>query len=169
MPSPQAVLIGGANGAGKTTFARQFLAFLHPDVPFFNVDEIQLEGAPFREPFAASREFLRRMRDAETDGRDFAIETTLASRTYIPRVRRWTSLGYHTVLHFIEVPSADFALARVAARVAAGGHDIPEDDVRRRFARGKLLFHDVYRSLVPEWYHWRSDEHGVHFVSAQRN
>lgn len=166
---PQAVLIAGANGAGKTTFARQFLAVLHPDVPFLNVDEIQLEGPPFTEPIAASKEFLRRLQDAETSGRDFAIETTLASRTYIPRVRRWESLGYRTVLHFIEVRSADFAVARVAGRVAAGGHDIPELAIRRRFARGKRLFHDVYQSLVPEWYHWRSDEHGVHFVSAQRN
>lgn len=57
------------------------------------VDEIQLEGPPFREPIAASREFLRRMQDAESEGRDFAVETTLASRTYIPRARRWTSFG----------------------------------------------------------------------------
>ena len=53
---------------------------------------------------------------------------------------RQVELGFRTVLHFIELPSADFAVARVRARVAAGGHDIPEDDVRRRFDRGRRLF-----------------------------
>lgn len=96
-----------------------------------NVDEIRLEGHQFASPIAASKELLRGLNDVELARQDFAVETTLPSRTYVTRVRRWASLGYHTVLHFIEVPSADFAVARVASRVAAGGHDIPEADIRR--------------------------------------
>jgi predicted ABC-type ATPase len=62
------------------------------------------------------------------------------------------------VLYFIEVASADLAVARVAHRVARGGHDVPEVDIRRRFARGLLHFETFYKSTVDEWYHWRSDE-----------
>lgn len=165
MTAPLAIIVAGANGAGKTTFARQFLPILHPDVPFFNVDEVQRERPQLTAPVAASREFLRRLDRAVNARESFAIETTLSSKTYAPRVRDWQTVGYRTVLHFIEVPSADFAVARVAARVAAGGHDIPEKDIRRRFHRGIALFSGVYKPLVPEWYHWHSDPQGISLVA----
>lgn len=161
---PTAILVAGANGAGKTTFARQFLPLLHPGVPFMNADEIQRESSEFAAPIAASRELLRRISAEELSKADFAVETTLSSRTYIGRVKRWKASGYHTVLHFIEVPSADFAVARVRARVASGGHDIPEPDIRRRFERGTTLFADVYQSLVHSWFLWASDANGLRFV-----
>jgi predicted ABC-type ATPase len=95
----------------------------------------------------------------------FAIETTLASRTYALRRQRWAGLGFRTILHFIELPSADFALARVRARVAAGGHDIPEADIRRRFERGRRLFLELYQGLFDLSYHWFSDEDGLRLLS----
>jgi predicted ABC-type ATPase len=163
---PEAIIVAGANGSGKTTFARQLLPLIHPGVPFLNADEIRLEGPQFHEPVSAGRELLRRLRAAELAGRPLAVETTLSSRTYLARVRRWKAAGYRTIVHFIEVPSADFAVARVADRVAAGGHDIPERDVRRRFERGLRLFLGVYRAEVPEWYHWHSDFTGLRLVAS---
>jgi predicted ABC-type ATPase len=165
MPTPNAVLIGGANGSGKTTFARQFIPLLHPRVPFLNADEIQREREQFAFPAAAARELLRRLHDAETSVQSFAVETTLSSRSYIPRVRRWRELGFHTTLHFIEVPSAEFAVERVRARVAAGGHDIPEADIRRRFARGKRLFFELYTDWFDASYHWYSDSNGLRLLA----
>jgi predicted ABC-type ATPase len=161
-----AVIVSGANGAGKTTFARQFLPLLHPGVPFLNADEIRLESPAFRAPVAASRELLRRLDGAERARQSFAVETTLSSRTYLSRIRRWSAVGYATTIHFIELPSADFAVQRVAARVANGGHDIPEADIRRRFERGLKLFLGVYKSEVPHWYHWSSDDNGLRLIAT---
>ncbi len=167
MTIPEAILIAGPNGAGKTTFARQMLPLIHPGVPFINADEIQRElGLSATVP--AAREFLRRLADAEASGRSFSIETTLASRSYAARIQRWTDLGYAVTLHFIELPSADFAVSRVAQRVALGGHHIPERDIRRRFDRGLQLLREVYQPLVPEWYHWLSDDHGLKLADRSR-
>jgi predicted ABC-type ATPase len=166
MVAPEAILIAGANGSGKTTFARQVLPLLHPAVPFLNADEIRHEDPRFQSDLAATRELLRRLQVAESAGNSFAVETTLSSRSYVAKVRHWTASGYRVVLHFIAVPSADFAVQRVATRVAMGGHSIPEQDIRRRFERGRRLFDAVYRFEVPEWYQWFSDSNGLSLVAT---
>ena len=76
----------------------------------------------------------------------------------------WQEAGYRVTLHFIEVPSADFSVRRVAQRVAAGGHDIPEADIRRRYKRGLRLFAEVYLSLVDVCYHWETSQEGLTLV-----
>jgi len=154
-------VIAGANGAGKTTFARELLPALYPDVTFLNVDEVQAEGSAFVHPVAAGREVLRRLGESERRRDSFAIETTLSSTMYARRIRSWKAWGYRISLHFIELPSEDFAVQRVAMRVAAGGHSVPEVDVRRRYHRGLALFQQVYKPLVDESYHWFSDNEGL--------
>ena len=157
----EAVVIAGANGAGKTTFARELLPALYPEVEFLNVDEVQIEGSIFAHPVVAGREVLRRLADAERRRDNFAVETTLSSTMYARRMRSWKTWGYRVVLHFIELPSDDYAVRRVATRVAAGGHSVPEPDIRRRYHRGLTLFEEVYKPLVDEWYHWFSDDEGL--------
>lgn len=97
------ILICGANGAGKTTFARQLLPMSHRGVEFLNVDEIQHSCRPPLSQVAAAREFLMRLAKAERKLESFALETTLSSITYGRRIERWRRTGYHVVLHFIEV------------------------------------------------------------------
>ncbi len=85
---------------------------------------------------------------------------------YARRADGWRRMGYRTALHFIELPSAEYAVQRVAQRVAAGGHAIPEKDIRRRFSRGLELFETIYKPSVDQWYHWFSDNEGLRFVST---
>ena len=158
---PEAVLIAGANGAGKTTLAREFLHVRYPGASFLNADEIQREGGELSHPVAAGRELIRRLGEIVDRRLTFAVETTLSSRNYVPRLQAWSAAGYSTTLHFIELPSADYAVSRVARRVAAGGHAVLEADIRRRFERGLEMFASVYKPLVDRWYHWRSDDRGL--------
>ncbi len=164
---PEAILIAGANGAGKTTFARQMLPALYPDIAFLDVDEIQGDEPAFSHPVAAGRELLQRLAARERQRQSFAIETTLSSRMYARRIALWRAWCYRVSLQFIELPSEDFAVRRVAMRVAAGGHAVPEADVRRRFHRGLALFEQVYKPLVDEWYHWYSDDGGLRLGQHQ--
>lgn len=165
MSLPEAILIAGANGSGKTTFARQVLPLLHPAVLFLNADEIRHEDSRFDSDVAATRELLRRLDVAASGRRSFAVETTLSSTSYLKKIRAWKASGYRVLMHFIRLPSADFAVQRVATRVTLGGHSIPESDVRRRFHRGAKLLEAVYKPELPEWYEWFSDSTGLTLVA----
>ena len=85
----------------------------------------------------------------------------LSSRMYLARIARWQRDGYSVVLHFIRLPSTQHAIRRVAERVSAGGHSVPERDIRRRFDRGLDLFHTAYSTVVDKWYLWNSTENGM--------
>jgi predicted ABC-type ATPase len=81
----------------------------------------------------------------------FAFETTLAGRNFVRAIAKWRSVGYHVSLIFLSLPSADLALQRVAQRVRQGGHAVSEDDIRRRFDRGREHFETLYKALVDIW------------------
>jgi predicted ABC-type ATPase len=82
---------------------------------------------------------------------NFAFETTLASRSLAPRIRDLLASGYAIHLVFLWLSSADLAVQRVAARVAAGGHNVPEDTVRRRYRAGIRNFFWVHQPIVTSW------------------
>ena len=161
---PKAIILAGANGAGKTTFGRNVLPIDHPDCAFFlNADEIQRESPLFASPFAAGRELLRRLARHVSHTETFAIETTLSSAGYARQIPNWRKAGYAIWLYYLEVESAELSISRVAQRVAAGGHDIPERDIRRRAARSAQLW-PVYQPLVDVWYHLKVDAKGTTLV-----
>jgi predicted ABC-type ATPase len=152
--SRKIVIIAGPNGAGKTTFAREFLP-READCPeFINVDLIAAGLSPFDPAKAALRagrlllqEVARRVRGRE----NFAFETTLAGRNYARLIPRWQAAGYHVKLIFLGLSSADLAVERVAARVAQGGHDVPDEVIRRRFDAGLRNLEGLYQQLVNSW------------------
>ena len=157
MKEKNLIIIAGPNGAGKTTFAREFLP-QEADCPtFINADLIAQGLSPFRPEAAALRAgrlMLEMIADCVRRGESFAIETTLSGRSYSQRIPAWKQAGYRVTIFFLELPSAELAVARVADRVAQGGHDIPEPVIRRRFRAGKENFLNLYKPLADAWRHY---------------
>lgn len=148
------VIIAGPNGSGKTTFAEQFLPREAGCPDFINADLIARGLSPFapeRAAIQAGKVMLSQMAQKVLRQESFAIETTLSGRNYTRHIQRWKRMGYHVKLIFLSLPSQDLAVARVKARVAQGGHHVPEDVVRRRFDAGLRHFETVYRDLVDSW------------------
>ena len=91
------------------------------------------------------------MDELSTAKQDFALETTLASRSFLPFIQKCQNDGYSFALLYVWLQSADLAVERVARRVASGGHHIPADTIRRRYERGKANFFDLYQSVCDDW------------------
>lgn len=140
------IVIGGPNGAGKSTAANQIIPAALASSPYLNADEIARDLSPSNPDgaaVAAGRVLLQGIDDCTRKGESFAFETTCAGRAHLQRLRRCHELGYRITLIFLWLPSADIALARVAQRVANGGHGIPRDVVIRRYAAGiRNMRHD---------------------------
>jgi len=81
----------------------------------------------------------------------FAFETTLASRSFAPWLRARRDEGYDVYLVFLWLPNPEAAARRVADRVRRGGHNVPSDIVRRRYAAGLRNFFELYQELTTEW------------------
>jgi predicted ABC-type ATPase len=148
------VIIAGPNGAGKTTFAREFLPNEAGCPVFVNADLIAAGISPFRPDlaaFRAGRLMLEEIRRHTAEGRSFAFETTLAGLSYAPMIDRWRVSGYLVKLIFLALASPEEAIARVAVRVRQGGHHVPDETIRRRFATGLAHFRDIYRHRVDFW------------------
>jgi predicted ABC-type ATPase len=148
------IIIAGPNGAGKTTFARSFLPEEAQCNRFINADLIAAGLSPFAPEAAALRAgrlMLEEIANCVQREENFAFETTLAGRTYLSHIRRWREWGYHVSLFFLSLPNAEAAIARVAARVQQGGHNIPETVIRRRFVAGYRNFNQDYKAAVNSW------------------
>lgn len=148
------IIIAGPNGAGKTTFAREFLPVDAACPVFVNADLIAAGLAPFAPEDAAvqaGRVMLQELARHFTARQSFAFETTLSGRAYLHHIRQWQSVGYRVKLIFLQLDSAEEAIARVAQRVRQGGHDIPEATIRRRFIAGRANFERLYAPQVDAW------------------
>lgn len=148
------LIIAGPNGAGKTTFALEFLP-READCPdFINVDLIAAGLSPFepdRAAIRAGRLMLAEIGLRVRNGSSFAFETTLSGHGYARMIPGWRDAGYYVKLIFLNLPTSDLAVARVAARVAQGGHNVPESVIRRRFDSGLRNFRELYCRLVNRW------------------
>lgn len=151
---PSLYVIAGPNGAGKTTFVRDFLKLDLAFLDFLNADEIA-RGlsplAPERAQLEAGRIMLGRVRRFIGEKRDFGMETTLSGRTYRNIFQDAKNVGYSIYLDFLVLPTVEQSVQRVADRVEAGGHDVPLDDLRRRFRLGLQNLFTLYRPGVDFW------------------
>ena len=151
---PKFFIISGCNGAGKTTASYSLLPELLDCREFVNSDEFSKSLSPF-DPSAASvsasRFMLKKIWYLLERGEDFALETTLATRSLMKIIQAARQRGYSITLLYFWLNTPELAIRRVKARVEAGGHNIPDDVVRRRDVMGLKYFFEDYK---PESDHW---------------
>ena len=151
---PRLYIISGCNGSGKTTASYALLPELLDCSEFVNSDEFAKHLSPFAPEGAAitaSRLMLKKVKYLFERREDFCIETTLATRSLLKMVRTAQQQGYHVTVLYFWLNSPELAIERVADRVRAGGHDIPEETIRRRYIVGLgYLFHD-YMKECDKW------------------
>ena len=168
--SPNVIVVAGPNGAGKSTAAPSLLQDLLDVTEFVNADVIAQGLAAFDPDsvaFEAGAIMHARLRSLASKRRDFAFETTLASRSLAPWLRELVASHYSFHLLFLWLPSADFAVARVADRVRLGGHNVPEDTIRRRYRRGLRDFFQLYQPLATTWRVYdNAHESGIRLIAA---
>lgn len=154
-PQPKCIVIAGPNGSGKTTFAREFLSKELHVSHFINADLIASGLSPLKPELAAiaaGRIVLSEI-DRLVRGREnFSFESTLSGRSHGARLAQVKTAGYRVEIVFLKIKSPQLALRRISARVRQGGHDIPREDVLRRFARSWANLSAIYRPLADEWW-----------------
>lgn len=151
---PTLYIISGCNGAGKTTASYSLLPEMLDCREFVNSDEFAKGLSPFNPEKAsiqASRYMLMKIRYLLKRQQDFAIETTLATRTLIKTAKMAQEAGYNVTLLYFWLKSPELAIERVRARVEAGGHNIPEETIRRRYSVGIYYFFQYYAPMCERW------------------
>jgi predicted ABC-type ATPase len=166
------IILAGPNGVGKTTFAREYLLKEAHCPDFVNVDLIAAGLSPFdpaRAAIRAGRIMLAEIQRRIRKGESFAFETTLSGHMYARLIPEWRSADYQVRLIFLSLPNPEIAVARVAARVAQGGHHVASAVVRRRFDSGLRNFQDVYMELVDKWEWYDNSGNTPRLISAGAN
>ena len=151
---PRLYILSGCNGAGKTTASYTFLPEILDCREFVNSDEFAKSLSPFNPSNAsvsASRHMLMRIQYLLDLGADFSVETTLATRSLVGIIQEARSRGYSVTLLYLWVQSPEIAIQRVRDRVASGGHNIPDNVLRRRYVTGIQYLFDIYMPLCDRW------------------
>ncbi len=165
----QVVIVAGANGSGKTTFARKFLDVTKYE--FLNADEIAKEmnpQDPVKVRIAAGKQVINLLDQFIDEGKNFVIESTLSGSFLEKHIEELKQKGYEISLTFIFLGSKDLCIERIKSRVRQGGHNVPDEDVIRRFNRGLVKFWQAYRMQVDyysivfnnEYYDFKRIAHG---------
>jgi len=151
---PNLYIISGCNGAGKTTASYTILPEILHCSEFINADNIAAELSPLNPESVAiesGRKMLERIEELVQERVDFAIETTLSTRSYVSLIKEVQKAGYKVNLLFFWLSSPAVAIERVARRVSKGGHHIPSDVIERRYFRGIYNLYNLYMPVCDEW------------------
>ncbi len=151
---PNLYIIAGPNGAGKTTASYTVLPEFLNCYKFVNADEIAKGISPLRPEsasFEAGKFMLNQIEKHLKDKIDFALETTLSTKTYVDTIKKAKKRGYKITILFFWLGSIQIAKARVKKRVESGGHNIPSETIERRYKRGLYAFFNVFLPLCDRW------------------
>ena len=146
-------IVSGANGSGKTTFAKTLVEEI--SIQFINADEIAKELNPddtLGGKTAAGKIFFKRVYELLASQTSFAVESTLSGKYLVNLIKKAQALGYEIELVYIFLENPDVCIERIKERVLNGGHHVPDDDVIRRYYRSKENFWNVYKTLVDKWF-----------------
>jgi len=133
---PTLIIVAGANGSGKSTFTRSTQEALR--VPVIDPDrEARLicPDAPSSAAIEAGKQAIRLARAYIENNESFAVETTLAGNTYLRMMVEVKQKGWLITLIYVGIEDVQISINRVAQRVSQGGHNVPEEDIRRRYKR----------------------------------
>ncbi|MBD5237073.1 MAG: AAA family ATPase [Bacteroidales bacterium] len=161
MDKPTLYIIAGCNGAGKTTASYSVLPELLQCREFVNADEIAKGLSPFNPEsvaIEAGKLMLHRIDQLLNQNKTFAIETTLATRSYASLIKRAHENGYQVILLFFWLPTPEMAIERVAKRVSEGGHNIPTETIRRRYWLGLQNFFNIFAPIVDSWMFFENED-----------
>lgn len=150
---PTVYVIAGPNGAGKTTFAMTLLPNYANCREFLNADLIATGLSPFApesQAVAAGRLMLKRLEECIAAHATFAMETTLSGKSYAKTFRKMKSFGFRIAMCFLWLSNPDLAVGRVSRRVSQGGHNVPVEDVRRRWQASIQNLFTLYRPILDE-------------------
>ena len=146
-------IIAGCNGAGKTTASFTILPNILNCKEFINADEIAKGLSPFQPEkvaFEAGRIMLRRIKELLLKEETFALETTLATKSYHLLIKKAQAKNYNVTLLFFWLPDVYLAIERVRIRVSEGGHNIATDIIVRRYTNGIKNLFKIYMPIVNE-------------------
>ncbi len=158
---PHIIIIAGANGAGKSTVAPYLLRDKLGIEEFVNADTLA-QGlsafAPETVAITAGKIMLRRLDKLTKANVDFAFETTLSTRSFVPRLNKMRENGYKFKLIFLYLENSELAVLRVAERVRQGGHNIPETTIKRRYEKGLQNFFALYKTIADNWFFYDNSD-----------
>ena len=152
MSESELIIVGGANGTGKTTFAIDYAT--SRKYLYLGADAIATElspEAPQRIPVTAGKELRGRFQAAINAKKTVVLESTLSGRTLLHSIKTARNAGYSITILYLFLDSTDNCIERVYRRILKGGHSVPEQDIRRRFSRSMHNFWHLYRPLADHW------------------
>lgn len=145
-------IIAGANGSGKSTLAEVLLK--EKNLKFLNADEIAKEIAPDAidsVPISAGKIYFQRLDEYFRNNKSFAVESTLSGNNIVRIINKARKQNYKIILVYSFLQNCTICIERVKKRVENGGHNVPEEDIIRRYYKSVIKFWDEYRLIVDEW------------------
>lgn len=178
-----AIIIAGPNGAGKTTFAEKYLDVYcqrnssdlgefpnqKNSIEYVSADKIALRlnpNNPSKVRIQAGKAFFQEIENSVDKGKDLLIEVTLSGRGFQRILHNLKQKGYELHIVFIFLKSPELCINRVRGRVTYGGHDVPEEDIRRRFYRSMVNFWRIYKSIADTWDIYSNSGNHFHKVAV---
>lgn len=165
---PNLYIIAGCNGAGKTTASFTILPEMLDCDEFINADEIARGLSPLnyeKSAIEAGRIMLKRIDQLIKNNKDFAFETTLASKSYIKTIEKVKRRNYNVNLIFFWLESPALAIERVRLRVQEGGHNIPLKIIKRRYFSGLKNLLEYYIPKCDYWMIFNNSESPAEFIA----